>query len=294
MPFGEELCSGVGGRTTGMGFCVNDGIRQQFTSKERDVETGLDYFGARYFASVQGRFSSADPYNINLERQETADGQEADALFRNYIRQPQHWNRYTYALDNPLGYVDPNGLKEYHTTVLGQRITVHIDDSIINDDPDAYERIKNNLQKAFDKINSGENKMLPGQVESMHSQNRISVSNENMIGTYGDTYHMTQRMAENPSIETLAAEIIHDSRHSEQIARGLNNSEANAVTMEQEASQFTVEVMNRTGGWNPHLVKAYEDDARTGHLRREMNDKTTPESRAKVLKVMSRPQKPRN
>ena len=40
----------------------------QITSKERDAETGLDYFGARYLSSVQGRFTSTDPLNVpNLQ-----------------------------------------------------------------------------------------------------------------------------------------------------------------------------------------------------------------------------------
>ena len=52
MPFGEELGSGVGGRTAGMGFSVTDGVRQKFTLKERDMETGLDYFGARYWCDA--------------------------------------------------------------------------------------------------------------------------------------------------------------------------------------------------------------------------------------------------
>lgn len=60
MPFGESLGSGIGGRTIGAGFGVADGLREQFTSKERDSETGLDYFASRYFASSQGRFTSAD------------------------------------------------------------------------------------------------------------------------------------------------------------------------------------------------------------------------------------------
>lgn len=34
----------------------------QFTGKERDAETGLDYFGARYMSSVQGRFTSPDDF----------------------------------------------------------------------------------------------------------------------------------------------------------------------------------------------------------------------------------------
>ena len=49
-----------GGRTTAQGYGVYDGIRQQFSGKERDNETGLDYFGARYYSSAQGRFTSPD------------------------------------------------------------------------------------------------------------------------------------------------------------------------------------------------------------------------------------------
>jgi len=32
-------------------------VAAMFTSKERDAESGLDYFGARYFSSAQGRFT---------------------------------------------------------------------------------------------------------------------------------------------------------------------------------------------------------------------------------------------
>jgi len=41
LPFGEEI-SAVWRSTTGQGYNVSDGIRQQFTLKERDIETGLD------------------------------------------------------------------------------------------------------------------------------------------------------------------------------------------------------------------------------------------------------------
>ncbi len=54
MPFGEELGSGIGGRTTAMGFIVSDGLRQKFTSKERDLETGVDFAKARSYSSSQG------------------------------------------------------------------------------------------------------------------------------------------------------------------------------------------------------------------------------------------------
>jgi RHS repeat-associated protein len=101
MPFGEELGSGVGGRTPGMGFSVSDGIRQKFTSKERDIETGLDYFLARFYSSSQGRFVSVDPKEIGLETNTT------EVL--SYIGNPQNWNRYSYVLSNPLLLTDPDG-----------------------------------------------------------------------------------------------------------------------------------------------------------------------------------------
>lgn len=90
-PFGEELFAGTGGRTVAMGY-AGDGVRQQFTQKERDVETGLDYFLARYYASTQGRFTSADDF-LNDTR----------------VADPASWNLYAYVRNNPLKYVDPLG-----------------------------------------------------------------------------------------------------------------------------------------------------------------------------------------
>jgi RHS repeat-associated protein len=63
------------------------------TQKERDVETGLDYFIHRYYSSIQGRFTSPDmPF---------ADQWEAD---------PQSWNLYAYVGNNPTNATDPLGL----------------------------------------------------------------------------------------------------------------------------------------------------------------------------------------
>jgi RHS repeat-associated protein len=64
-----------------------------FTSKERDSESGLDNFGARYDSSSLGRFMSVDPSRESVSP-----------------ANPQSWNRYAYALNNPLAYVDRNGL----------------------------------------------------------------------------------------------------------------------------------------------------------------------------------------
>jgi RHS repeat-associated protein len=110
LPFGEELFAGTGGRTTALGY-AGDSVRQKFTSKERDIETGLDYFGARYYGSTQGRFTSVDPYNIVREAQVTAQSNpdKAAVQLAKYLSFPQQWNRYAYVANNPLKYLDPTG-----------------------------------------------------------------------------------------------------------------------------------------------------------------------------------------
>lgn len=106
-PFGEELYAGDGGRTVEMGYtAARDRFSRKFTGKERDAETGLDYFEARYFSSAQGRFTSPDPYNIITEAEDRKH-------FDTYISQPQNWNRYAYVWNNPLRYVDPHGETVY-------------------------------------------------------------------------------------------------------------------------------------------------------------------------------------
>ena len=47
---------------------VYDEIRTEFTSKERDAETGLDFFGARYFSSAEVRFTSPDWRSVRAEK----------------------------------------------------------------------------------------------------------------------------------------------------------------------------------------------------------------------------------
>jgi RHS repeat-associated protein len=79
-------------------FGEGDGVVQgndplRFTGKERDAETGLDYFSARYYASRTGRFTTVDPV-IPIE----------DALL-----DPQRWNRYSYVMNRPLVLTDPDG-----------------------------------------------------------------------------------------------------------------------------------------------------------------------------------------
>jgi RHS repeat-associated protein len=111
LPYGEELSSAIGGRSQVSGYGVADSTRQKFTAKGRDAESGLDYFGARYYSSAQGRFTSVDPHNIILEAQSTAElsPQKASAQVLSYLAAPQQWNRYANVANNPLIYIDPTG-----------------------------------------------------------------------------------------------------------------------------------------------------------------------------------------
>jgi RHS repeat-associated protein len=89
-PFGQEIPSGVGVRTSVWG--ASDNANQKFTAQERDGETNLDFFQARYFSSGLGRFMSPDPGNAGA-----------------HLNKPQSWNAYSYVLNNPLSNVDPTG-----------------------------------------------------------------------------------------------------------------------------------------------------------------------------------------
>ncbi len=111
LPFGEELVASTGAQRSGVGYePPQSSVRQRFAGDERDNETGLDFMQARYYASTQGRFTSVDPFDPILGKQGAADLEAAEKELRSYLRQPQHWNRYVYALNNPLKYVDPDGM----------------------------------------------------------------------------------------------------------------------------------------------------------------------------------------
>jgi RHS repeat-associated protein len=99
VPFGDEIPGGINSRSAVL-YASADAVNKKFTGQYRDTETqssampsGLDYFGARYFSSAQGRFTSPDPVT-------------GTAL---HLINPQRWNMYAYAVNNPLFYTDPDG-----------------------------------------------------------------------------------------------------------------------------------------------------------------------------------------
>jgi RHS repeat-associated protein len=80
--------------TTALGLQATlflNGARSRCPGKERDAESGLDNFGARYYGSNMGRMMSPDPMGGDMTN-------------------PQSLNRYAYVLNNPLRFTDPTGL----------------------------------------------------------------------------------------------------------------------------------------------------------------------------------------
>jgi RHS repeat-associated protein len=75
----------------------SDPNRYKFTGKERDSESGLDMFGARYYGSSLGRFMTPDWATKPI-----------DVPYANFGN-PQSLNLYSYVVNNPLTLIDDDG-----------------------------------------------------------------------------------------------------------------------------------------------------------------------------------------
>jgi RHS repeat-associated protein len=73
-------------------FVNNDSNHYKFTGKERDSETQLDYFGARYYSNCLGRWATADSVTLTPD-----------------LTDPQTLNKYSYAFNRPTVLIDSDG-----------------------------------------------------------------------------------------------------------------------------------------------------------------------------------------
>jgi len=109
LPFGEEIPQLINGRTapyeTSLQLTTPDVTDWKFTAKPRDSESGLDFFGARYFSGAQGRYTtpdwSAEPEPVPYAK----------------LTDPQSLNLYSYVRNNPLSATDADG----HCTSGGEQ-----------------------------------------------------------------------------------------------------------------------------------------------------------------------------
>jgi RHS repeat-associated protein len=168
LPFGEDIPALFGNRSSVTGYNNSDDTKQKFTAKERDSESGLDYFGARYFSSGVGRFESADTFNNKL------------------LQNPQDLNLYVYTINNPLRYVDPNGRdwKDYArgisqgvqnfavNTYTGLKVAVQHPSTIVTGTVDALKT----AGQAY--LTSGGRSQLAAQFSSLSTKEKTAVITE--------------------------------------------------------------------------------------------------------------------
>ena len=99
-PFGEE-----------QSVTASSSNDRRFIGKEKDEETGLSYFGARYLGGHTGRFTSPDEVR--------AVDPIASKTNEKLLLNPQRHNTYAYALNNPYRYVDPDGRDVWDIGLFG-------------------------------------------------------------------------------------------------------------------------------------------------------------------------------
>lgn len=89
----------------------------KFNAKELDDETGLYYYGARYFDSKTSVWVSTDPlggYNPIIEKEHYFDGEHNGGIYNSGNTSP-----YIYTYQNPVRFIDPNG-KQVDITITNK------------------------------------------------------------------------------------------------------------------------------------------------------------------------------
>ncbi|MBO4488214.1 MAG: RHS repeat-associated core domain-containing protein [Bacteroidales bacterium] len=122
-----------------------------FSAKEKDVETGLSYFGARYYSSDLSIWLSVDPMSDKYAS----------------------LSPYVYCADNPVKLVDPNG-EDYETVIDKDSKTITIKAVYYAEDKD-----KKALQKGVDAWNKQSGKYS------------LTIENGEFVGTYTINFELT-------------------------------------------------------------------------------------------------------
>lgn len=78
----------------GQSFSGSDQDAHHYATLDYDSESNTDHAQFRQYSSTEGRFLSPDPYGGSYDP-----------------TNPQSFNRYEYAMDNPLSNIDPSGLQ---------------------------------------------------------------------------------------------------------------------------------------------------------------------------------------
>jgi RHS repeat-associated protein len=153
-------------------LCIHAPLHH-FTGKERDAESGLDNFGARYFGSSMGRFMSPD-WSADTDPIPYAD-----------ITNPQTLNLYAYAGNNPVSNVDADGHVYHICDAQGQNC------SDVSDKD--FDQIIKNARTAGESWSGGNIKLQDGTAGGSYKQTDVDLPGDpaanqaaaNMIGNGG-------------------------------------------------------------------------------------------------------------
>jgi RHS repeat-associated protein len=186
LPFGDGLsCSGGN---------LQAPTEHHFTGKERDAESGNDYFMARYYSSAMGRFLSPD-WSAKAEPVPYAK-----------LDDPQTLNLYAYVLNNPLTRTDPDGHFEaqwhFAITLTAGLMTGH---GVIGSTKLAYQATMVDFRRGSQKSDAAHTNMhaMEGRKSNEKLQNATEarqgthdvVSNAMKSGDTGLALHAVQDLA---------------------------------------------------------------------------------------------------
>jgi RHS repeat-associated protein len=246
----------------------------KFTGKERDSESGLDNFGARYNSSQYGRFMtpdwSAKPMGVPY----------AD------MTDPQSLNLYSYVRNNPLNQIDPTGHYEVNGSNCG-------DDSKCQK---RYDKVVNRFEKARAKDLKSKDANVRaaaasfgargekngvhvgfGDLLSQGIKGSVDASNHGM----GLTVDIQVRVDSSLGGKSLQETIAHEGTHvaddsnfltSYDFVTGKYNSATNPTSGETEFRAFQAGAgVDREHGFGPHdtykILDFLQNDKHYGPLR---------------------------
>jgi RHS repeat-associated protein len=259
----------IGGRSGVTGYGIDEGLRQKFTAKERDSESGLDYFGARYFSGAQGRFTSTDPVAMTVQR----------------IADPQRINLYAYARNNPLAFIDPTGeIISFANDDAEKKYEEYL--AYLNCDPEKYKNELATAKQLFDseveyQIGIG-NQKEGAEGSTTTDGQKVFLTVSNIGGASGETFSLNSRFG-------------HELEHGRQFDSGefgfIKDSKGNWVP-----NPNTYDIGDEVKAWNVQLHLAAPGDfwtnkggSRQAGLLSQFSNAKTDDERAGVLARTSYP-----